>query len=53
MELKENIVGTTFYTKKMGAVTIENDKAKFKLYKNLGLDVFKPKKEKKVKKEEE
>ena len=53
MELKENIEGANFWTKKMGTITIENDKSKFKLYKNLGLDVFKTKKKKEVKKESE
>jgi len=49
MKLKENIVGTTFFTRKMGAIKIENDKSKFKLYKNLGLDVFEAKKKKEKK----
>ena len=51
MKLKETSIGISFWTKQMGTITIENDRNKFKLYKNLGLDVFEAKK-KKVKEEE-
>jgi hypothetical protein len=53
MKLKENSIGVTFWTKQMGNITIENDRKKFKLYKNLGLDVFEAKKKKEKKEETE
>ena len=42
MELREECIGLVMGSK-LGMITIENDKAKFKLYKKLGLDVFKKK----------
>jgi len=42
MELKDNLKkGGTAYSKVLGHVKIENDPAKFRMYKKLGLDVFK------------
>ena len=53
MRLRENSIGQSFWTKQMGTIVIENDRKKFKLYKNLGLDVFEAKKKKEVKKDSE
>jgi hypothetical protein len=54
MELKdEYLKGGTIYHKAIGHVTIVNDSKLFAKYKKLGLDVFKVKKEKKVKKSED
>jgi len=48
MELKEEYKkGGTVHHPKVGHVKIVNNPDKFKSYKKLGLDVFKPKKKKK------
>jgi len=40
MELRKECIGMQIKLKDLPLVTIENNKAKFPLYKNLGLDVF-------------
>ena len=54
MDLKEQYLkGGTVHHEKLGHVKIVNDSTLFAKYKKLGLDVFKPKKEKKQKKSED
>ena len=54
MELKEQYLkGGTVHHEVIGHVKIVNDSKEFAKYKKLGLDVFKPKKENKIKKSED